>query len=235
MEPSRKPDDESPALLASFRSFCFPGGEDAARLVRGVKITQRGEFCMSPGARWSSFTAEERINATQSGFCWDARFGGSRLGSYVVTDAYEEGRGRLTIKLAGMLTVKKFAGPDLDKGEIQRYLSEILMCPSILLNHPSLEFTATGHRTLRLRDGRDSTGATVDFEFSDEGRPIACRAERPRLVGKRTVLTPWSEKCQEFEEWEGLRVARRVEACWHLPEGAFTYIRGEVTSYTVWQ
>jgi len=235
MEPSREPNDETPALLASLKSFCFPGGEDAARLVRGVKITQRGELCMSPGARWVPFTAEERIDATQSGYCWDARFGGSRLGSYVVTDAYEEGRGRLTIKLAGMLTVKKLAGPDVDKGEIQRYLSEILMCPSILLNHPSLEFNTAGNRTLRVQDRKDPTGATVDFEISEEGRPIASRADRPRLVGKRTVLTPWSGTCQEFEEWEGLRVARRFEACWNLPEGAFTYIRGEVTSYTAWR
>jgi hypothetical protein len=77
--------------------------------------------------------------------------------------------------------------------------------------------------------------ATVNFEFSEEGRPIACRADRPRLVGKNAVLTPWSGTCPEFQEWEGLRVARRIEVCWHLPEGAFTYFRGEVTSYNSWR
>ena len=174
------------------------------------------------------------MTATQSGFCWEARFGGSRFGSFGVTDAYEEGRGRLVVKLGGVIPVKEFSGPEFDKGEIQRYLSEIILCPSILLNHPSLEFTNAGGRTLRVRDCKDPAGATVDFELSEEGRPVACRADRPRLVGKHTVLTPWSGTCQEFQEWEGLRVARRFEVRWHLPEGAFTYLRGEVTSYSAW-
>ena len=76
MEDSHVPDGETQRLLASLKAFCFPGGEDAARLVRGVKITQRGEMCLAPGARWMPFTAEQRIDATQSSFCWKARFGG---------------------------------------------------------------------------------------------------------------------------------------------------------------
>jgi hypothetical protein len=235
MDHSREPDPETQALLASLKAFCFPGGEDAARLVGGIKIAQRGEFCMEPGARWLPFRAEQRIDTRQSSFCWDARFGGKWFSTFAVTDAYEQGRGRLVIKLGGVLPVKKFAGPDVDRGELQRYLSELLMCPSILLNHPSLEFTAAGNRTLRVRDRKGPTGATVDFEISEEGRPVTCRADRPRLVGKHSVLTPWSGACQEFQEWEGLRVARRIEVCWHLPEGTFTYFRGEVTSYTAWR
>jgi hypothetical protein len=232
MEDSHQPDIQTPTLLASLKAFCFPGGEDAARQVRGVRITQRGELCMAPGARWTPFTAEQRIDATQSSFCWKAHFGGGRFSAFVVTDAYEQGRGRLMVELGGIIPLKKFTGPDVDKGEIQRYLSEILMCPSILVNHPSLEFTVLGSRTLRVGDGKGPTGATVDFEFDAEGRPVACRADRPRLVGKQTVLTPWSGTCTEFEEREGLRVARQVEVCWHLPEETFTYFRADATSFT---
>ena len=44
MEQPHELDAESQTLLASLKAFCFPGGEDAARRVRGVKITQRGEL-----------------------------------------------------------------------------------------------------------------------------------------------------------------------------------------------
>ncbi len=219
-------------LLESLRAFCFPGGEEAARRVLGVKTTQRGELRMSPEARWTPFTAEQTIDATQSGFCWDARFGGSRLGSYVITDAYEKGRGRLTIKLGGVLTVKKLTGPEVDQGELQRYLSSILMCPSILLHHASLQYALAGKNALQVRDANDPTGATVDIEIARDGRPVASRATRPRLVGKKTLLTPWTGTCQEYREWQGMRVAQRVEACWNLPEGDFTYFREGVTAIT---
>jgi len=187
---------------------------------------------MSPGAKWMPFTAQETIEATQSGFCWDARFGGGRWGSYVVTDAYSGGHGRLTVKLGGKVPVKKLAGVDIDIGEIQRYLSEIMMCPSILVNHPSLEFMAVGDGALRVWDGSGPAGATVDIEMGTDGCPAACRADRPRAVGKQSILTPWSGACLEYQEWEGLRLARRFEVSWIFPEGIFTYLRGEVTSCT---
>ena len=37
----------------------------------------------------------------------------------------------------------------------------------------------------------------------------------------------------EPEEWDGMRVWRTMEAAWHLAEGPFTYVRIELTSFTV--
>jgi hypothetical protein len=217
-------------LPARLRAFHFPGGEEAARLVRAVKTTQRGEMRTTPEARWMPFTAEEEIDATRSRFRWDARFQGGALG---VTDAYEDGHGRLVIKLGGVIPVKRMTGPDFDRGELERYLASVMSCPPMLLGNRSLEWTAAGPSTLRVRDRDDRTGATVDLEIGDDGRPLVCRANRPRLVGKQSVPTPWSGTCTESREWEGLRVASRIEAAWQLPEGEFTYFRAEVTSFQV--
>jgi len=233
MDNSVSPDVDVQSLLACLKDFCFPGGEDAARLVRAIKTTQRGELCMSPGGRWMPFTAEERIDATQSCFCWEARFCGGVMGSFVVTDAYEEGHGRVIIKLGGVLPVKKFVGQDADQGEIQRYFSSIMMCPPILLNHAAIEWTCPGFRTLRVRDHDDPTGATVDLVIGMQGSPTVCKAYRPRIVGKETVLTLWSGTCLEFKEREGMNIANQSEVCWHLPDGPFTYFREEITSFEV--
>jgi len=224
---------EAGALLARLRAFCFPGGEDPARLVSAIRAKERGELRGSPTARWIPFTAEEVIETERSSFRWEAHYRGGSMGLIAVTDAYEEGHGRLVVKLGGVIPVQKVQGPEADKGELQRYLGSIPLCPPILLNHPSLEWTAVGPHTLRVRDRSDPTGATVDLEIREEGRPIACRAVRPRTVGKQSVLTPWSGSCSEFREWEGLRAASRIEATWEMPEGPFTYYRSEVVSLEV--
>ena len=217
-------------LLERLRAFALPGGADAARGVLGVKTTQVGEIRSAPGARWISYTADETIDATRSGFRWDARLRTGPLRILSVTDAYEDGHGKASIKLGGVVPVASGAGPDYDKGELQRYLAEIVCCPPILLNHPSLEWEVAGPRTLRVRDRQDETGASIELDVGDDGRPLAVRADRPRTVGKRTVLTPWSGRYDEMRQWDGLMVPTRIQAAWQLPEGEFVYVRAEMTS-----
>lgn len=102
----------------------------------------------------------------------------------------------------------------------------------MLLNHPTLEWNVVGPSTLRFHDREAPTASTVDLDVSDDGCPLACHAPRPGLVGKQTILTPWSEIGSEFREYDGLRVATHLEVAWHLPEGPFTYFRGKLTSFT---
>ena len=218
------------SLLSRLRQFCFPSGEQPCRNVASVRITEQGEMRMSPGARWIPFTAEQTIDASRSSFRWTARLNSSRVAPVTVTDAYEEGHGYLAVKAAGVIPLKRVTGPDVDQGELQRYLASLMLCPPALLSHSSLQWSTAGPSSLRLRDGNDSTGATVDLEISSDGRPVACRAQRPRLVGKQSVLTPWWGTYLEFAEWEGLRVASRLEVSWQLPEGVFTYFRSRLTS-----
>ena len=233
MERSDEIQDGTLALLARLRTFCFPGGEDLARTVSAIRITERGEMRASQEARWISFTAEQVIEARRSSSRWEARYQGGRMGLIAVTDAYEEGHGRLVVKLGGVIPVQSMRGPEVDKGELQRYFASILICPPILLNLATLDWTAAGPLALRVRDRADPTGATLDLDLSADGRPLGCRGDRPRAIGKKTVLTPWSGGCAEFKEWEGLRVAAQLEASWHLPEGPFSYYRSEVVSFKV--
>jgi hypothetical protein len=229
MSETRHTDRPEP-LLARLYRFLFPGGEEAARSVTAVRISERGEMRMSPEARWIPFTAEEIIEARHSSFRWQARLSSSRLTPVTVTDAYENGHGYLTVKAAGLIPLRKLTGADVDRGELQRYLASTMFCPPALLNHSSLEWTAVGAHVLRVQDRNGPAGATVDLEITADGRPVACRAERPRLVGKNSVLTPWWGNYLEFRQWEGLQVASRLEVSWQLPQGPFTYFRSQLAS-----
>jgi len=135
----------SPTLLERLKSYCFPGGEDAVRSVLGIKTTQRGEIRSGPAAKWVPFTAEEFVDAAHTGFRWEARMGSGLINSVQVTDAYENGHGRLVLR-KGPIPLRKITGPEADKGELQRYLGYIPYCPAMLLNNPLLEPSVVSHK-----------------------------------------------------------------------------------------
>ncbi len=224
---------EAQALLDGLRSYLLPGGPEAARGVARMRLTEKGELRSGPEARWLPFTAVETIEAARSGFVWEARMRTSRFLSTVVVDAYEESRGRLTVKAAGAIPLLSLRGPDVDRGELQRYLASLMSCPAALVANRTLAWDVAGPRTLRVRDTDGPAGATVDLELNGEGCPVVARALRPRTVGKKIVLTEWTAAGREFREHEGLRIPFAIEAAWRLPDGEFTYFRGEVTEVFV--
>ncbi|WP_242392957.1 DUF6544 family protein [Anaeromyxobacter oryzisoli] len=217
-------------LCARLRALALPRGEEAVHGARGVRLTQRGELSAAPGARWIRFTAEQTIDASRSAFRWVATVKAGGVRALTATDAYEDGHGSLVLRAGGLVPVARSEGPEADRGELQRYLGEVVLCPPALVLHPSLEWSAIGPDSARLRDRADPTGATVDLSLDEARGAVTCRADRPRVVGRRAVTTPWLALCDQPREWDGLRIPTRIEVRWLLPEGPFTYFRAEVTS-----
>jgi hypothetical protein len=218
-----------PTVLARVCASCFPAGEKAARSIRTVHTTQRGEIRSSPDAHWIPFTAEEVTAATHSSFCWTAQINPAKIGFVSVIDAFDRGHGRLIVKAAGVVPVKRMSGPELDQTELQSYLASVSLCPAMLLNHSSLECIANDDRSFSLRDRNDASGAIIQIAVNYADEMTEFRAERLRLTGKKFHLTAWSAACSDFCDWEGMRVPSRMQVTWHLPEGPFTYFRSEIT------
>lgn len=91
--------------------------------------------------------------------------------------------GSLRSSWAGILPVKKITGPETDRGELQRYLGSVVFCPSMMLNHPTLEWKEVGSNIYQLRDRLDLTGATIDLEVSETGP--ACGGPRTSASDSR--------------------------------------------------
>lgn len=217
--------------VARLISFLFPAGEDAARRIRAIRNTQTGEMRTGPRAPWVPFTSEETIDATRTRFRWDARLEREGAGAAIVTDAYEDGHGWGAARAAGASTGRRAAGPEFDRGELQRYLASLPLCPPMLLANSDLLWEEVPDSAVRLRDRSGPAASFVDVEIREDGCPIACRADRPRTVGTETVPTAWSTAATDFREWEGLRIAHGLEASWHPAEGGFLYVRSAVASF----
>jgi hypothetical protein len=74
----------------------------------------------------------------------------------------------------------------------------------------------------------------VRLGFDASGDVVRAAApDRPRLDGGRAVPTPWRGLFSDHADLGGLRVPRRAEVAWDLPDGPFTYWRAAVTGLEV--
>jgi Family of unknown function (DUF6544) len=222
---ARALDPVAESLLAAWTAWALPGGEEAARRIRAVEWNEDGELRSSPRARWIPFTARHRIESSRTTFRWDAVLATGALLRTAVTDACEDRHGWSMAKAAGVLPVARAEGPEIDRGQVQRYLADLGRCPAALLLHPTIQAASAGGRWLRLRDSAAPADAEVELEIDPGGGAVAMRAVRPAMEGRRFVARTWSGRMSAPVEWEGMRVTSDLEAAWHYPEGVVVTYR----------
>lgn len=224
-------DTQTRALLNRIRAFAMPGG---APEPRRVTTTETGEIRSGPSASWIRLTATQWLDPRGLQFRWEARARMAPLVTAAVVDAYENGRGELTVRVLGRVKVASLSGPEADRGELIRLLASFTTCPMAFDDHPALDWSAVSPVLLRSRCRMGSADVTVDFTVGEDGRVLGSSApDRPRQVGKAFVPTPWSTSCDEYRTFGALRVPVRIDASWHTPEGSFVYYRGTISDLTV--
>jgi hypothetical protein len=201
--------------------------------ARGVRLRQRGEMRMRPGGRPLRFEATQEMDAARVAFRWRAHFGIGPLRPLVVVDAYDGGGGRLEGRILGVRAFRS-EGPEVDRGEAMRYLAELALVPWALRANPALEWSELGPSEAEVATGAGGGRAAVRLAADDLGDLVGATApDRPRLDGGRSVPTPWRGTFSDHGDLGGLRVPRRAEAAWDLPQGPFTYWRAEITALDV--
>lgn len=192
-----------------------------------VRFSQKGTMRLKPDASWKPFTAEQWVSEEKVAFCWHARVKLAPLLTAVVEDAFQDGHGRLDVKLWGALRVAHEEGPLVDRGEIQRYLAELPWNPNALVANPSLHFDAGDDGSVRVWVGDPQ--CYVDLHFDDEG-DIVRTYSTTRPKGDDGPA-PWEGRFSDYEPIGGVRVPRRGEVAWILPHGRFDYWRGELLTF----
>jgi hypothetical protein len=220
----------SPSLADRFLAQAGGGAGGAAR---GVRLRQRGRMWQRPGARPMGFEAVQEIDAARVAFRWRARFGIGPLRPLTVVDAYDGGEGYLEGRLDGVRLFRS-DGPDVDRGEAMRYLAELAWVPQAVRANPAIAWTELGPAEAEVATPTAGGRAAVRLRFGPGGDVLGAAApDRPRADGERAVPTPWRGTFSDHGEVGGLRVPRRAEVAWDLPEGPFTYWRAEVTALEV--
>lgn len=211
------------------RQYLRAVGIVGKRNIRTVRLLQKGLFRMKEGQRWLSFTAEQYFATDPPAFLWDARIRFLPLLSISVIDMFANGRGKLQVKLLSRFKVADASGPEVDQGELLRYLAECPWFPTAFVS-PCLEWEGIDAHTAKVTLRLSGISVSALLHFDDAFQLCGLNAQRQAMEkGGRYRLREWSGQYSQYQPMGGIVIPARASVSWRMESGDFEYFRGEVT------
>lgn len=209
------------------RRWLETSGALQAKQLHTLRLRQKGKMRMEPAGKWLAVTAEQYFNADSPSFVWVASING---GTYSIAgkDVFENGKGRMTIKVASLFTVADATGPEMDQGTMLRYLAEIQWFPQAALS-AFIRWEQIDPLTARAIFTVGGKSVEGIFYFNEQGDVTLFEAQRYMEHKGKYSLQTWSVPVTAYAQYEGVRVPCRGNAIWKLKEGDFNWFRWEVT------
>ena len=217
-----------PEPVQRYLGHVLTDGQPHARTVR---VRQSGEFLMGDAAgAWKPFTATQHFTVDPPGFFWDASITMAPLLPVRVIDAYRGGEGTLRAKILSVVpVVDSEPGPEMNAGELVRYLAETVWFPTALLPGGGVEWQSINERSARATLEHLGTTVSLVFFFNDRDEVERVFAEtRYREVDGAFEPTPWTGRFSNYQLRNGMLIPLDGEVAWNLPSGDLTYWRGHV-------
>lgn len=209
--------------------------KDGQPIVAAVTFVHQGQFRMGEvgdkKAKWSPFTSTQLVITQCPGFDWDGRIHMGLGMNVFVHDAYMLGQGTLHASLLGLVTLAKMHDtPELNQGELIRFLAEAAWYPTALLPSQGVCWEAIDATSARgiLTDG--ATKVSLVFRFNSEGLiDTIYAAARYCTVGDNLVAIPWEGRFWAYTVRNGMQIPSYGEVAWKSPEGSWPYWSGQIT------
>jgi hypothetical protein len=215
-----------PEPVRRYLALAIPEGRPR---VRRARFTQAGVFrTRDEPEQWQPFRAVQQVTTSPPGFVWDATVRMAPLLSARVVDAYRHGSGVLRARLLGVFTVADAAGPEVDSGELMRYLAAAIWYPTALAPNERLRWQAVDERSAIAVLHDSGREVAMKFCFDDNGLVSHIEAERFRVEKGRSRKIPWRTYCSRYEVRGGLRIPLEARVAWCLPEAELEYFRGRI-------
>lgn len=189
----------------------------------------------TPDGRWMAFSARQSLSTTEPRFAWRARFRFAGLPLIEVTDYLAADRGGVTGRLFGLLPLfRNDSGADMFRGELARYLAELVWNPDAVLANPFIDWQALDDRTLAASVRHADQPVTVRFGLDKQRDITRISCDRRPMLSRGTVrYLPWFARCGDYAEIGGRRIPRHGEAGWRLDGRDFIYWRADLTAWGI--
>lgn len=203
--------------------------KDGQAIVAAVNLSQEGQFNFNEMSdKWNPFTATQFFVTKQLGFDWDAKIQMAPGLRAFVHDTYLLGTGNLRASLLGLFPLANMHDtPELNQGELLRFLAEAAWYPTALLLSQGVHWEAIDDTSARGTLTDRATTVSLVFGFNPEGS-IATIYAAARYRDKQTAM-PWGGKFSEYAVREGMLIPLVGEVGWVHPEGLRLYFKGTIT------
>lgn len=202
--------------------------EEGQPYVRRVRMKQRGDFRLGDATSpWKPLKATQHVATESPGFVWEATIKVLPFVSVNVVDMYKDGEGSLRAKLLSIIEVAdEGPSPELNAGELMRYLGESVWFPTALLPNNGVKWEAIDeHSAEATLDHRDTT-ASLRFHFNDQHEVVRVSGVRPYLTENGAYeSTRWTGYWGNYREKNGMRIPTEGEVEWNRPDGDLPYWR----------
>lgn len=198
-------------------------------MVSKVSLTQEGELRTDPDQEtWSDTAAEQYFNLENPSFVWSVDMEMMPLVYVSGRDLFLDGEGQMLIKLYSLFNVVNESGEKIDRGALQRYLSEIVWFPSAAVRE-YISWSEVDSTSAIATITWGEITENVTFHFDETGLVSSVSANRFMGGGNDAVRRPWRVDILKTEALEGVMVPTEAEVSWELESGTFTWYRFEVT------
>ncbi len=190
-------------------------------------IWQESHIRMKPGQRWM------RLKTHQHNFIGEparlAYMRANMLGfiPFEGRDKYHKGMGHMFGTLGRMIRIFDVADEETAKGAAIVLLAEALLLPSYAIQ-PYIHWEAVDELTANARLVHNGMDVGGTFHFNEQGEYIRFTTrERPFSLPKGGYeQRDYTILVLGYQQQGTMKIARKVSAIWHLPDGDFEYWKG---------
>jgi hypothetical protein len=204
-------------------------------MIESLQMRHSGQFSLSETVpKWVPFTSEQVTQMRRIGFDWVSYIKMAPRIPCFVHDAYINGAGLLHATAFGLVTLAKMQDtPEVNQGELLRFLAEAAWYPTMLLPSQGVVWKAIDDHCASATLTDNGTTVTLEFRFGDDHLiQSVYAAKRYRTVHGQLVTTPWQGRFWNYEKRSDILIPIAGEVAWLLPDQALPYWRGQLETIT---
>jgi len=196
--------------------------------IKPVQLKQKARMKMNPEQKdWKTATATQLITTESPAFIWTVDMKMSPFLHITGRDKYAEGSGEMLIKLFSLFTVAHEKGPKIDEGTLQRFLGEMVWCPSLALS-PFIEWQEIDEFSSKATMKYGGVSGSGVFHFNENGDFTKYVALRYRGNAEDAKRIPWILTVDEYRQFNNIKVPSEMKATWELEDESWTWLELEI-------